>query len=363
MMAPWRPLAFAAALNMTVIVGVTTAQTVMVTKAPRGATIELALNAATIGTATADATGNATLPVNLSSHGGRTEADVQIYVDVCGTLRRVLLVEPGLQPQPPQAGCTRRELAGVFLMRQVTTMVVEVTASSPAVWLRQGPVPTEWLGEESGRISSKQQRRPAPKGLVLFGAGGLASSSKATGRACGDVTDCTGNDSGLAFAAGATLWIARFLGAEGSYAKPSDVTVNGSDIFYRFNNTLSTSMWTVAGKVGIPIGPVRLYGQAGADYHQSTSTTTETMDDRAYTDAEGNAGTLTRGTQTFVLRTSGWGLSYGGGLEGWVAYNFGIYAEVERAKLEGASPDGAPGHMDDHVTTFRVGVRIRPFRR
>jgi len=363
MMAPWRPLAFAAALNMIVVVGVTTAQTVMVTKAPRGATIELALNAATIGTATADATGKAILPVNLSARGGRTEADVQIFVDVCGDLRRVLLVEPGLQPQPPQIGCTRRELAGVFLMRQITTMVVEVTASAPAVWLRQGPVPTAWLGEDSGRISSKQLRRPSPKGLVLFGGGGLASFKYATAVACGNVTDCTGKDSRLAYTAGATLWVARFLAAEASYTKPADVTASGVEGYYRFNNSLDTSMWTVAGKVGLPLGAVRVYAQAGADRHQATSTTTQTNADRTYTGADGNAATLTGGTQTFVLRTAGWGFSYGGGIEVWVGRKLGIYAEFDRAKLLGASRDGDPGRMDERVTAFRLGIRFRPFGR
>jgi hypothetical protein len=363
MMAPWRPLAFVAALNLTVVVGVTTAQTVMVTKAPRGATIELALNAATIGTATADNTGKATLPVNLSSRGGRTEADVQIFVDVCGNLRRVLLVEPGLQPQPQQIGCTRRELAGVFLMRQVTTMVVEVTASAPAVWLRQGPVPTQWLGEESGRISSKKLRRPSPRGLVLFGGGGPASFAYATSVACGNVENCSGEDSRLAYTGGVTLWVFPFLGAEASYTKPADVTASGSAGSYRFDNSLSSSLVTVGGKVGLPLGAVRLYAQAGADRHEATSTTTQTIDDRAYTDIDGNAGTLTGGTQTFVLRTSGWGLSYGGGIEVWVSRKLGIYAEFERAKLLGPSRDGDPGRIDERVTSFRLGLRIRPFGR
>ena len=363
MMAPWRPLAFAAALNLTVVVGVTTAQTVMVTKAPRGAAIELVLNAAIIGIATADNGGKATFPVNLSSRGGRTEADVQIFVDVCGNLRRVLLVEPGLQPEPPQIGCTRRELAGVFLMRQVTTMVVEVTASSPAVWLRQGPVPTAWLGEGSTSISSKRGRRPSPTGLIPFAGGGLAKFSNATAVACGNVTDCTGKDSRLAFAGGATLWVTQFLAAEGSYQKPSDVTIRGGETSYYFNNSLNTNLFTAAGKVAVPLGAVRLYGQAGADYHRATSTTTQTIADRTYTDADGVVQTSTGGTQSFVLRTAGWGLLYGGGIEIWTAPKFGIYAEVERAQLKGASRDGDQGQIDDWVMTFRVGVRFLVFGR
>ncbi len=361
MMAPWRPIAFAAALNLTVVVGVTTAQTVMVTKAPRGATIELALNAATIGTATADATGKATLPVNLSSHGGRTEADVQVFVDVCGDVRRVVLVEPGLQAQPPQIGCTRKELAGVFLMRQVTTLVVEVTATSPAVWLRQGPVPTEWLGEDSGRISTRGQRRPSPTGLILFGGGGLATYANVGAVACGTVTTCTGSESRLGYGGGATVWVTQFLGVEGSYDRSRDVVLSGSGPYYRFTSSLNSNTLTAVGKVALPLGPVRLYAQVGADRHQATFTTTQTSDARVVLAEDGTETTIVGGTQKFVLRTAGWGLAYGGGIEVWMGRKLGMYAEFERRTLKGASRDGDPGKLDDRITAFNIGIRLHLF--
>ena len=359
MMAPWRPLAFAAVLNMTVVVGVTTAQTVMVTKAPRGATIELALNATVIGTATADGTGKAAMPVTLPARGGRTDADVQVFVDVCSTMRRVLLVEPGLQPQPPQIDCTRRELPGVFLLRKVTTMVVEVTASAPAVWIRQGPVPNEWLGEQATRISSKAQRRPSPTGLVLFGGLGQSTYAYPKGVTCGTVTDCSGSESRLAYTAGATVWLKSFLGVEGSYSKPATLTLDGTGGFYRFTSTLTNTMLSAYGKLGLPLGMVRLYGLAGANRHQATWTTTQTNNDRTVTTADGGSLTIAGGTQKFVLRTAGWAFSYGGGIELWLAPKFGLYAEGERAKIKGDSRDGDPGKMDDRVTTFRLGIRFR----
>ena len=137
-MSPWRPLALAAALTVTVAVGVATAQTVIVTNAPVGSTVELALNAATIGTATANSRGQATLAVDLSRHARKTETDVHIYIDVCGQMRRVQLAESGLQPPPQENGCTRREIVGLFVMRQVTTFVVDVTEPRPAVWIESG---------------------------------------------------------------------------------------------------------------------------------------------------------------------------------------------------------------------------------
>jgi hypothetical protein len=62
MMAPWRPLVLTAALNITVV-GVAAAQTVIVTNAPPGSPVELTLNAATVGSGTADPKGVATLTV------------------------------------------------------------------------------------------------------------------------------------------------------------------------------------------------------------------------------------------------------------------------------------------------------------
>ncbi|MEI6669094.1 MAG: hypothetical protein WCP29_13145 [Acidobacteriota bacterium] len=359
MMAPWRPLALAAALNMTVVVGITTAQTVMVTKAPRGGTIELALNANAIGTATADATGKATLPVNLSARGTRTEADVQVFVDVCGNTRRVVLVEPGLQAQPPTVDCSRRELPGVFLMRSVTTLVVEVAASAPAVWVRQGPVPIEWLGEESSSISSKQLHRPSPTGLILSGGGGMGSLGNVTTNECGGVATCSGKTSQLGYVGGATIWLTSFLGVEGSYAKSANATVTGSDAYLHFANTTSTNLVTAAAKVGIPLGAVRFYAKAGADRHQSTSTTTQTIDDRSYVTADGATQSVTGGTQKFVLRTAGWALSFGGGMEVWLGSRVGLYVEGEQAKLKGPSRDGDPGKMNDQMTSIRIGLLLR----
>jgi hypothetical protein len=110
MMEAWRPLACAAALNLIVAGGVATAQTVVVTNAPPGSTIELALNAETIGSAKADPGGQARLSVNLVDHGGKTETDVRVYVDICASLRRVVLVERGLQPAPLERGRCRGPL-------------------------------------------------------------------------------------------------------------------------------------------------------------------------------------------------------------------------------------------------------------
>ena len=138
-----------------------------------------------------------------------------------------------------------------------------------------------------------------------------------------------------------------------------NASVSGSDTSFSFKNSLNSSLWTVAGKVGIPLGAVRLYVQVGADRHQATSTTTQIINDRSYTADDGTVQTVTGGTQTFVLRTAGWGVLFGGGIEVWVKPKFGIYAEAERDLLRGADRDGGEGRMNDQLTAFRIGVRIR----
>src|SRR5213593_1604473 len=118
---PLSPLLFAAAL--TAIPGLRTAgaQTVVVQSAPPGSTIELTLNGSTVGSTPADANGDAT----LTAPARASEALVQIHVDACSNLVRVLLVERGQQPMAPAPGCTRSSIGSVFAMRPVTTFVVD----------------------------------------------------------------------------------------------------------------------------------------------------------------------------------------------------------------------------------------------
>jgi len=133
----WRSLVVAAAINVTVGAGLAAAQTMTVTSVPPGMTVELALNAAVIETAKADEAGRATLPINLSAHAGKTDTDVQIFVEICEGVRRVLLVEPG-RPTLPVSPCPRKEIAGLYVVRPVTSFVLDFTQPSPWVRLKQG---------------------------------------------------------------------------------------------------------------------------------------------------------------------------------------------------------------------------------
>jgi Outer membrane protein beta-barrel domain len=353
---PWRRLTLAAALNVTVGVGVVSAQTVIVKKAPPGSAVELVMNADTVASATAGPNGQARLTGKLSGSAAETGTDVRILVDVCANLERVLLVERGMQPLPQEA-CSRREIGGVFVLRRVTSLVVDVGGPNPMVWLRQGPVPNEWLGEGAAGFARPTWSRSA-KGLVLFGGGDFARFSNTVAISCGNVEQCSGRRSLSGFTVGAGYWLTPHLGAEASYLKPGDVIANGSGGTYRFSSSLDAQIFSVTGKVGAPIGLVRIYGLAGANYQRATLTTNETIDDVTVIIDETEV-ILPGGTQTFQLRTGGWGWVFGGGLEIWEARSFAIYMEGGYLALKGTDRDGGEASTNERVIYVLVGARVR----
>jgi hypothetical protein len=333
MVNPGRPLVAAAALSVTLGVGTAAAQKVMVRNARGGETIEVALNATNVASGTADAQGVATLPLDLGAHGTKTEIDANVFVDTCDTRRRVIVVERGQPIAPQDAGCDRREISGLFLVRRVNTLVVDVGAPNPTLMLIKGDYSTgpahTWAG--------------APTGLVVFGGAGLATFGDFAFSACGSVTPCDSHDSGLAYTVGGTYWITKFLGAEASYIKPRKATFSSSTDTLAFNTSLDANVFTVAGKIGVPAGPVRFYGSVGTNYHTATSLTSETL-----------AGA----TQTFQFKTHGWSWMWAGGGEVWLGSSFALYGELGFARLRASSFEGT-GVIDDHLRFMLFGGRVR----
>jgi hypothetical protein len=344
------PLALAAALCVSMDVGVATAQTVIVRNAPPGSPVELVLNKATIASTSADLDGDATLPMNLPSGPGRNEIDASVYVDTCGALHRVLVVERDSAPPPEGPGCTRNAIGGVYLVRRITNLVVSLREPNPTVLLIQGSYSLRPAGP--GKLWS----RP-PTGLVIFGGAGLAKSRDTVIVACGSVTPCSDNGWGGAYGVGAAYWILPFLAAEGAYLKPAQLKVNGSGENYRFSSFLDAELVTVAAKAGVPVRAARLYGQIGAGYHRATFGTTQTIDPVTVT-VDGVTQTVAGGTQSFQRKTAGWGLMFGGGVEVWVVRSFAVYGEAGRAQLKGKTIEGAPGSFADVLPSLLFGARI-----
>lgn len=357
MMRPLRRLALAAALYTTLGVGVAAAQTVIVTNAPPKGPIQLVLNLATIASATADEAGDARLTFNVQTALKKAEADVNIYVDVCGDARTIFLVERGVLPAATATGCNRHEVPGLYVMKPVTNLLVDAVAARPAVWLKQGPVPKEWLMKGVESEPRERTWRPAPTGLVIFAGGALPSFADYSARACGDVSDCKSDAARRSYTVGAEVWITRWLSAEGSYFKSAQLTASGSGSTFHFNSSFAPDIIMAAGKIGVPIGPVRVYGKAGMDYHRGVTKTSDTIDNVTIT-VDGVEQTIQGGTQTTEVKTRGWGLLFGGGLEAWVSRRVALYAEAGRARVKGDPENGGEATFDDRMIYAAFGLRL-----
>ena len=363
MTGPWRPLALAAALTVTLGAGVANAQAVMVRNAPPGMTVELVLNAATVDSAAADAAGIAKLAVKEPAKPQKPQSAAHIHVDVCEKRRRVVLVEPGVPPPAPPAGegCERKDIAGLFVMRPVTTFVIDLAVPGPTVWLRQGPVPPTWLTEEAG-IRGPRFGRSAPTRLALFGGAGGVKFRDAVSEDCGTVSPCTGTSFRGAYSVGVDYWVAPFLAADFSYTRTGKVNVNGSGDTFHFTSNRDAHIIAIAGKAAIPLGPVRIYFLGGVNYHRVTSTTTETIDDISVTNGDVTQA-VPGGTQSFELQADGWGWLFGGGVEAWVTPRFAVYAEGGAAGLNSSAINATEGVLDDQVTFVAAGLRMHIGRR
>src|SRR4029453_6108070 len=181
-----RPLLPALALLLTAGVCPAAAQTVIVRSAPPGSTIELTMNGGSAVAGTADAIGDATLGVPTTA----AETDVRLHVDECGTLVRVLVVAAGVQPTAASPGCTRTALASVFVMRPVTTFVVDVGGPNTAVHIAQGPPPPEWVTRGALPRRGGVPWGTPTTGFALSAGTGFSSFSNAGTAQCGSVTGC-----------------------------------------------------------------------------------------------------------------------------------------------------------------------------
>ena len=330
-----RLLAVAAVLNIAAAADAA-AQTVIVRGAAPGESVEVIVNDAPANSGTVAADGMAQVAVNVPLNDAkRPEMDARLYLDTCDKVRRVLIIDRNQLPPPPQAGCARTEIGGVYWVRQRSTIVIDVSKPIPDVLLRQGSY-----------NPNAPVRRLAPTGLIAFGGGGLAKVSDATAIACGNVSDCADDGFIGAYNLGATLWITRWLGVEGSYLRPSRMVVNGNGGSFTFHSTLDADIVNVVGKLGVPIGPVRLYGQGGTTYHEATNTMTQTIGEAS---------------QTVETNTDGWSYTFGGGLEAWISGRLALYGEAGITKIKGKERLAGVIEIDDQLTHYMFGVRFRIF--
>jgi hypothetical protein len=345
------PLVVAAAFGVVAAAVPASAQTVIARNVPVGTTVELVLNDTKAGTATPDAIGDAKIPFKIQSASGK-EMDVTVRVDICDSVRRVIVVERGRSAAPPEAGCSRRDVQGLYLVKSVTNLVVDTEPPNPTVWLRQGSVdlrPKSQGGSTWGDM---------PTGLIVFGGAGIGKYRDQPSFLCGNVTNCSSSGTLFTFALGGTFWLSRMIGVEGAYVQPFDVNANGSGSNFHFTSTLEAHLFAINGKFGIPAGRARIYGQGGMNYHSASLKTTQTNDDIPIV-VSGASATLPGGIQVIELKTGGWGWQFGGGVEIWLSRKIGIYGEAGLSRLKGDSVEGPQAEMDDYLTTVLGGMRFK----
>jgi hypothetical protein len=332
-------LALAAALTLTIGVGAATAQTVVLRSVPPGSTIDIVVNSGSAESTKSEAGGDVVIPIKMFANASTTETDAQVLVDTCGTTRKVIILERGYTTPADEPGCTRRDMGGWFVVKPVSSLVIDLGGSSPTLLLRQG----------SYSLSPPRTWDPSPTGLVVFGGGSFNKFGNVRDVACGTLTSCSGGDAEFGFTAGVAYWLTPYLAAEASYIRSPEIDVEGSGDNFRFTSTLDPHVFAVVGKVGIPAGPIRPYGHIGGNYHRATFSTNQTVTN----------GTES-GTQSYSLETGGWSWIFGGGLEAWFSSSFGIYGEVGRASIKGpAVEENVEGEIDDHLTTILFGIRIK----
>jgi hypothetical protein len=346
-----RPLWLAAAINL-VCVGGAVAQTVFVRNAAAGDTVEVFINDKQVATATVDSTGEARVPVEIKSIVGKDEMDANLYVDACPKMTRIFIVGAGLQPAP-EGACRRSPIAGLFWVRTVNTLVVNLAGQPPSVMLIVG----KYTPPAPGTEDLPRSWTPAPTGIVAFGGGLYGTFRDFSTLQCGNLATCEPHDSGFGYHAGGAFWIKPFIAGEAAYVKLPSPTATGSGTGFRFDSSMDASLVTVAGLVGAQGGPMRFYGKVGGVFHRATSTITETIDDRTVA-VDGAPVTIPGGTQTFETTTEGWGWLYGGGAEAWVNRYVALYGELSFAHLSGNPTSGGEGELDDRVVLISFGLRV-----
>jgi hypothetical protein len=344
------PLAVAAAIDLFVCVGGAAAQTVFVRNAAAGDAVEVFINDVRAATGTIGPTGEAQIPVEIRPVVGKDDMDANVYVDTCPKVVRVFIVSAG-RPPASEGACRRSQIAGLYWVRAVNTVVVNLASQPPSLMLVVG----NYTPPAAGSDTVPHSWTPAPTGIVAFGGGLYGRFRDFSTVQCGDVATCEGHNGGFGYHAGGAFWIKPFVAGEAAYVKLPSPTANGSGTGFRFDSSLDASLVTVAGLVGAQGGPMRFYGKVGAAFHRATSTITQTNDPVA---VDGAPGTIGGGTQTFETTTEGWGWLFGGGTEAWLNRYVALYGELDFVRLQGNPTSGGEGELDDRAMLIFFGARF-----
>lgn len=353
----FRPLLLAVLLCVTAGAAAAGAQTVFLKSAPEGATVDVAVNGKPAGSGTVGADGTAQVPFDLKAATGKGEMDANVFLDLCGQKYRIDVVDRSHAAPAPDSACERRDIPGLFWVRGINTLVIDVAGTNAAMLLIRGtytpPRPETPEGEKT------KPKLLAPKGFVVDAGAGRSYFRDIPLVFCGNVQNCTINTAQLHYTFGAEYWFSRYIAASGSFIKPALVKANGTGDTYHFTSSLDAHVFLIEGKAGVAMNRVRLYGHGGLNFHQATFTTNETMDPVTLTLDDGSTVTIPGGSQTLTQKTQGWSWVYGGGGEVWILTKLAVFGEFGISRLKGDATDGSGVRMDDHFSWTVVGAKFR----
>ena len=352
----WRPVALAAALSVSALAGFAEAQTFVVRGVPAGETVEVVMAGTAVGTASATQAGDAHVATPTLTSREVPEVVVHIAADTCGTTHRLVLSDrSGIQP-PPGVGCNRADINGLFVIRRATTVVIDLGRPSPNVLISQGPAPVQWTNP------NREVVNPTGLGLTLSGGLSFVGFRDVVGHLCGDVAPCTASDYHPNYSLGARYWVTRNLAADVGFVQSGKTRSEGSGVSHAnfdFKSSFETRVLSLAVAFGGPVNnAVRIYGRAGANFHDAVTTNVETTEEQVVILPDDSLVTLKGGTNTLVHRTRGWSFLLGAGFEVFPRAPFGFFIEGAVAPLKGHDADGGEAEIDDRTTMLLAGGRI-----
>jgi hypothetical protein len=259
-------------------------------------------------------------------------------------------------------------MPAIYVLRSRTSVVVDLADKTPTVVTSQGPAPRQWLRDAAvqaptAATNKGQPSAPAPNfeptGVMVFGTADLNHYAKFGDADCGDTTSFCAVDRMVAGGTvGLEYWPTRYVGAFGSYSKGRDATTSGSGTNYSFTSGLETDFATVGGVARASAGRVTLFVLMGATHHRATWTTKNTLADTTVT-VDGVSQTLSGGTETYIVKTQGWNLAFGGGANYWLTNRFGIRGGFDYLFFKGNDLGTSAAKIDDTLLSAKIGVIVR----
>jgi hypothetical protein len=225
----------------------------------------------------------------------------------------------------------------------------------PTVRIRQGEAPALWL--LTGPVPESRPVRP-PLGAVLWGGLGGLHLRYPDEDSCGDITTCEWTRVKTSFQLGADYWIMPWVAASVGYIRPAVLKVNGADAGFRFFDERDLEIVTLTGKAAVRSGRARVYAYGGVNRHHQVFTMEQVINDQTV-DVNGVPQTITGGTDTFAIETTGWGFTFGGGFEVWLKPWLGVYSDVGVSRLKGSDVRGGEGTVYDVSIYGFIGGRLR----